>query len=112
MLRHLYYAISTLLCLTTLTACLSVSTMTGTSVADRELKHDIIKRIQFIFRDHCRKIDRIDISNNSVVNDQDGHFNHAQETWVASACGKTMRFTVTITADPKGGTFFGLLYTP
>ena len=89
-----------------LSVCATVGAMNvpGQTAASLTLKADILKMINMIENaqaPHC---------SHKVVDTRAGHIvgNSLIEEWVVESCGKQIVYPVTITPDPKGGSYFGV----
>ena|SRR6185503_14193132 len=77
----------------------------GETVADKRLKKDISNMIYTIERAQAPKC-KGKIVDTKTSPLEDGS---VKEDWIVESCGNNLTYEVTITPDPKGGAYFGVM---
>ena len=86
--------------------CATISAMNvpGNTVANNQLKGDIIHMISIIERAQAPGCSYKIVDTKTVG--MEG--NTVKEEWTVESCGKKIIYPVELTPDPRGGTYFGV----
>lgn len=77
----------------------------GKSTADPRLEQDTLSMIMIMDGAHDAACKQRKVTSREVVS---AHTTGAEENWVIDRCGTLVRYRVTYSPDPKGGTMIGL----
>jgi hypothetical protein len=97
-----------------LTSCATTPPISGESKAGSILKSDVAMQVSTLAKIYasCERIDSFQtkiLKINPVGSGKTAasiKFGSVEERWVANLCGQSMPFSVTLTPDGEGGTFF------